>query len=214
VLEEQSENELCLAELLKEEKVLNARRQLKLDQRKEALKLETKRQFAVMNIENRLVESDIQAFSLATTSMQQLRSNVRRTAPDAVPASPENRQQLFARLAEVRRDIAMLDEKLRSRLTLDKRQVNRDNFLSWTRKLLKKWAWDRVFTRPEYLRKAWKKTVDDRLLTASECFRVAFKSSIMGIDNNRNQMEADLKKPISIVSTKSSIRHETLNSLD
>jgi chromosome segregation ATPase len=114
VLEEQSENELRLAELLKEEKVLNARRQLKLDQRKEDLKLETKRQLAMMNIEKRLVESDIQAFTEAIARMQQLRGNRARAAPDSVPASPENRQQLFARLAEVRRDIATLEDKCRT----------------------------------------------------------------------------------------------------
>jgi hypothetical protein len=114
VLEEQSENELRLAELLQEEKVLNARRQLRLDQRREDLKLETKRQLAAMNIAKRLVESDIQAFTDGITRIQQLRGNLARAAPDSVPASPENRQQLFARLAEVHRDVAMLDEKCRT----------------------------------------------------------------------------------------------------
>jgi hypothetical protein len=113
VLEEQSENELRLAELLKEERVLSARRQLKLDQRKEDLKLERKRQLAVMNIEKRLVESDIQSFSDAITRMQQLRGNFRRTVPDSVTESAENPRELRARLSDVRRDVAVLDEKCR-----------------------------------------------------------------------------------------------------
>jgi chromosome segregation ATPase len=114
VLEEQSENELRLTELLKEEKVLSARRQVKLDQRKEDLKMETKRHLAAMNIQKRLIESDIQALTDATTRMKQLRGEFGHVQPEQADGSPEKRQQLMARLAQVRGEVKSLDVKCRT----------------------------------------------------------------------------------------------------
>jgi chromosome segregation ATPase len=114
VLEEQSENELRLAELLKEEKILNARRQVKLDQRKEDLKMETKRHLAGLNIQKRLIESDIQSLTDATARMKQLRGEFAHIPPEHATGSPEKREQLMARLAQVRGEVKSLDVKCRT----------------------------------------------------------------------------------------------------
>jgi hypothetical protein len=114
VLEEQSERELELAELLKEEKILSARRQAKLEQRKEELKMETKRQLASMNSQKRLIESDIQALTGAITRMKQLRGDAAFECRAEGNASPEKKQQLLGRLEQVRSEVAALDIKCRT----------------------------------------------------------------------------------------------------
>jgi chromosome segregation ATPase len=114
ISDEQFELERRLSDLLCEEKRLQAERRTKLEEKKDKLKAETKKQLAQMNAQKKLIEADIQAFQEAIAQLRSLGTE-RTVIPEfADTCSDEDPREVNSRFADVRRDVRRLELKCRT----------------------------------------------------------------------------------------------------
>lgn len=114
-LRQRSDFETALEILKKEENALKIKKSVKLDQRKEEMKTATKRDFAMMTTQKKLIESDIESFR---STIKQLRSAIGTdcTSPrvnKSCMATPTKPWQLRDRISAVNHEVASLECKCR-----------------------------------------------------------------------------------------------------
>jgi SMC interacting uncharacterized protein involved in chromosome segregation len=109
------ELEAEFSDLLKEERLWNAKRQIKVDEKKDGLKSETKKQLSAMISKKKMMEGDLQAFQSAVIRLKDLRTEMAKSPRKGKPASgPDDCEDLNNRITEVSKEVRGLEAKCRT----------------------------------------------------------------------------------------------------
>lgn len=127
-IRERSDLENNLEILKREERCLKTRKAVKVEHRKDEIKTSTKRELASMNVQKRLIESDIQAFGSTIEKLRTIlghqcmspRSSAKsglgtpRSAAKSYRSTPTKHAQLHDRITAVNQEVSSLEHKCRA----------------------------------------------------------------------------------------------------